>query len=64
MQRRAPRNHNLIGGKVRELIEAYQAGETTYALADRFSIHRFTVSEHLKRAGVETQRGRRAKVAV
>jgi len=39
--------------EVAKLIGAYQADESTYALARRFSIHRTTVSAHLHRAGVE-----------
>lgn len=45
----------LPASEVWRLIEAYQAGESTYALARWFGIHRTTVSAHLHRAGVETR---------
>jgi DNA-binding CsgD family transcriptional regulator len=35
-----------------ELVAAYQAGSTVYDLAERFKIHRQTVSQHLHRLGV------------
>lgn len=38
--------------EVAELVAAYVAGATTRELADRFGIHRDTVSTHLDRAGV------------
>lgn len=39
--------------QLRELVGAYhQPGETTCALAERFGIHCFNVSDHLNRAGV------------
>jgi hypothetical protein len=45
---------------VRELVDAYQLGETTYFLPERFGIDRFIVSVHLERAGV--LRRRKARV--
>jgi len=41
---------------VDELIRDYQDGASVYDLADRFAIHRGTVSRHLHRAGVPTRR--------
>ena len=38
------------------LVEQYQAGATVYELAERFKIHRVTVSEHLHRQGVRMRR--------
>jgi hypothetical protein len=37
---------------VSELARQYREGATGYELADRFAIHRTTVSGHLRRAGV------------
>ncbi|MER6626771.1 helix-turn-helix domain-containing protein [Streptomyces sp. NPDC000987] len=45
----------LKDAQVAELVEAYQAGSTTYQLAERFGIKRQTVSNILKRQGVETR---------
>jgi len=41
--------------QAKELVEAYKAGATVYELADRFEIERRTVSNILKREGVETR---------
>jgi DNA-directed RNA polymerase specialized sigma24 family protein len=41
---------------VAALVEAYQAGATVYELAERFKIHRQTVSKHLHREGVKMRR--------
>jgi hypothetical protein len=41
---------------VAALVEQYQAGATVYELAERFKIHRVTVSEHLHRQGVRMRR--------
>ena len=35
-----------------ELIELYRAGQTVYQLADKYGIHRRTISKHLRSAGV------------
>jgi hypothetical protein len=42
----------LRAEQVQELVEAYEAGATVYQLAERFKIHRVTVSAHLHRQGV------------
>jgi hypothetical protein len=33
-------------------VKAYEDGQTVYALADQFGIHRTTVSAHLHRHGI------------
>lgn len=43
----------LSDGDVAELVTRYQEGATVYDLAERFSIHRTTVSGHLHRRGVK-----------
>lgn len=42
----------LNNDEVKELVECYRAGESTYALSRRFGIRRDTVSAHLRRNGV------------
>lgn len=42
----------LRSEQIEELVVAYQAGATVYELADRFKIHRQTVSDLLKRRSV------------
>jgi DNA-binding CsgD family transcriptional regulator len=49
----APR---LSPQQIAELVKAYQDGQTVYALADRFGIHRTTVSAHLHRQGSSLRR--------
>lgn len=49
------RTRRLSDTEVAELVAAYQQGDSVYALGRRFGIHRTTVSEHLKRAGVPTR---------
>lgn len=39
----------LTGDEVKELVECYRAGDSTYALSRRFGIRRETVSAHLHR---------------
>jgi len=38
--------------EIEELVACYVAGDSTYALSQRFAIARATVSEHLRRQGV------------
>lgn len=45
----------LTETQIAELLEAYKKGDSVYALARRFGVHRTTVSEHLHRAGVPTR---------
>jgi hypothetical protein len=42
----------LRGPEIDELVADYQAGATTYELAERFRMHRVTVSAILKRKGI------------
>ncbi len=42
--------------KEHKIVEGYRAGRTVYELADKFGIHRITVGEVLKRAGVTMRR--------
>jgi DNA-binding CsgD family transcriptional regulator len=51
-----PRVRRLSDSEVEELVRAYKGGDSVYALGRRFGIHRTTVSEHLKRAGVQDER--------
>jgi DNA-directed RNA polymerase specialized sigma24 family protein len=54
---RSPRvvQRRLRPQEVAELVAAYETGATTRELADRFGIHRNTVSTHLERADVPTR---------
>jgi DNA-binding CsgD family transcriptional regulator len=49
----APR---LSPQQIIELVKAYENGQTVYALADQFGIHRTTVSAHLHRQGTPLRR--------
>ena len=42
----------LTAAQISELVEAYKCGDSTYSLAQRFGIHRTTVTAHLERNGV------------
>ena len=53
---RGPVARKLSSQQVTELVKAYQEGQTVYALADQFGIHRTTVSAHLHRRGVSLRR--------
>jgi DNA invertase Pin-like site-specific DNA recombinase len=44
--------HRLNPVEIKELITAYQIGDSVNQLQDRYKISRTTVLEHLKRAGV------------
>jgi DNA-binding transcriptional ArsR family regulator len=46
----------LSESEVTELITGYREGRTVYDLAERFHIHRTTVSQHLRRRGVKMRR--------
>ena len=46
----------LRNDEVDQLVRGYEEGATVYELADRFRIHRLTVSRHLHRAGVAMRR--------
>lgn len=45
----------LSKGEVADLVQRYRDGASTYALAERFGVHRVTVSAHLHRRGVKTR---------
>ncbi|MDX6353198.1 MAG: hypothetical protein QOF98_101, partial [Streptomyces sp.] len=49
------RAKRLKDDQVKELIKAYTAGATVYQLGGRFGIERRTVSNILKRNGVQTR---------
>ena len=61
----------IIPGKVRkisrtqidELTSLYQQGQSLPRLATHFGIHRGTVKDHLRRAGVEIRPGNKAKLS-
>lgn len=55
------RVEKLPDQQVRELVEAYRAGDSTYVLARRFGMHRQTVTRHLRRAGVVRRQGATAE---
>ena len=46
----------LPPARIAALVDGYQAGATVYELADRFGIHRTSVSANLHRAGVPMRR--------
>lgn len=39
--------------EIAEIIEKYKHGKSTYVLAKEYSCHRYTISKHLKEAGIE-----------
>ncbi len=45
----------LTNEQVAALLDAYQAGDSTYQIAERFGVHRQTVAATLRRAGVATR---------
>ena len=45
----------LKRAEIEELVVAYEAGRTLYELAERFQIHRTTISHLLERHGVPTR---------
>jgi DNA-directed RNA polymerase specialized sigma24 family protein len=55
--RSAPRRviPRLPDDQIDELVRGYQDGASVYELANRFGIHRGTVSRHLHHAGVPTR---------
>lgn len=50
------RARRLSEADVEKLALAYRAGDSTYALARRFGIHRHTIAEHLRRHGIPLRR--------
>lgn len=43
----------LSDEEVLEIISKYKAGKSTYELAAEYECHRYTISKHLKEAGIE-----------
>lgn len=41
--------------QIARIVERYKAGATTYELATEFGVHRTTISQHIKAAGVKTR---------
>lgn len=52
----------LTNEQVAVLLAAYEAGDSTYQLAERFGIHRQTVAATLRRASVATRGLQRVKL--
>lgn len=48
----AQRQIRLTNSQIRDLIDHYKAGVSVVRLAEKFQIHKSTVSAHLERAGV------------
>ena len=61
-QRKLPtqRQTRLTASQVSELIELYSSGVSVVRLADKFQIHKTTVSAHLHRAGVSVRGSQRS----
>lgn len=55
-------NPKLVRDQVKQLIGLYERGDSIYELSRRFGIHRGTVKEHLRRAGIEIRPGNQAKL--
>ncbi|MEP6478142.1 MAG: helix-turn-helix domain-containing protein [Rhodoglobus sp.] len=54
---------HLTSDQREDLIRCYQAGDSLYELARRFSIHRETIKLHLTKAGVLIRPGAQAKLS-
>ena len=50
--------------QVEQLVAFYRQGDSIYILSGRFGIHRGTVKDHLRRAGIEIRPGNQAKLSV
>ena len=61
-QRPAKANPKLAKEAVAELVLAYRSGASVNQLATTFGIHRSTVKDHLRRAGVEIRPGQPPKL--
>lgn len=48
---------------MKQLVALYQQGDSLLQLSHQFSIHRGTVKDHLRRAGVEIRPGNVAKLS-
>lgn len=62
--RRVPKKAapQLAPNQVEQLIALYSQGDSIYQLARRFSIHRGTVKDRLRRAGIEIRPGAQPKL--
>lgn len=56
-------NPELASDQVEQLIAFYQQGDSLLQFSRRFGIHRGTVKEHLRRAGVAIRPGNVAKLS-
>lgn len=56
-------NPKLALDRVAQLIALYEQGDSLLQLSRRFGIHRGTVKDHLRRAGVEIRPGNVAKLS-
>lgn len=56
-------NPKLLSDQVKELIAFYEQGDSLLQLSRRFGIHRGTVKDHLRRAGVAIRPGNVAKLS-
>ena len=43
----------LSDDEILEIVSKYKAGKSTYELAAEYGCHRYTISKHLKEAGVD-----------
>jgi DNA invertase Pin-like site-specific DNA recombinase len=55
-------NSKLDSDQVKRLIAFYEQGDSLMQLSSRFGIHRGTVKDHLRRAGIEIRPGNLAKL--
>lgn len=55
-------NPKLALDQVKQLIGLYEQGDSLLQLSRRFGIHRGTVKDHLRRAGIEIRPGNLAKL--
>ena len=56
-------NPKLAPEQVKQLVAFYEHGDSILQLSRRFGIHRGTVKEHLRRAGVSIRPGNQAKLS-
>lgn len=55
------RKRSLTREQMAEVCKLYEARFTPREIAERFGVHRDTIQNYLKRAGVVSHRARRAK---
>lgn len=53
----------LASDQVKQLVAFYKQGDSIYELSRRFGIHRGTVKDHLRRAGIAIRPGNQAKLS-